>query len=329
MKYNKDISFLCMMFILMGMGCTQPTKFHERTDVLTKWNRIDDVITVSVKQSSGSIVALRAFAGISYSKDGGKTWIWGSGDRPTNCHSTQELQTWGENNFIVATQNGFFRSYDAGQTWTQTSKEWLQSAAIDNSGNIYILSEYGGIRLSSDFGSTWKNIRNDDSSAVYEATIAVDSCGDIFIGSTDVGVLRTTNEGVDWTRSNIGFTKGDSRVKIIQCIGSSVYTAISDLSGAGGLYRSTNCGESWQKISDSVNPGREMIRLSPEMLIFADVGLCYSTNDGITWKKLDAEINQYDNISPLSIVLCPDSTLLLGSDRGMYRSKMPLREFIR
>uniref|UniRef100_A0A7V2ZJ26 T9SS type A sorting domain-containing protein n=1 Tax=Ignavibacterium album TaxID=591197 RepID=A0A7V2ZJ26_9BACT len=110
--------------------------------------------------------------------------------------------------------------------------------------------------------------------------VAIGGAGNIFVGNASGYVLRSTNNGVNWTGSEVVFGAG---IKFLRQVGLKWFAATSN-----GIYRSTNFGVSWELSGlEGNNVNFIAIKSSTDTLtLFAstnDSGVFFSTDNGTTW----------------------------------------------
>lgn len=228
--------------------------------------------------------------------------------------------------WIGAAGGGVWRSTDAGKTW---ALKWRASAPL----------EIGSLAIDPTTPTTLY-------CGTGEANLSLDSYpGD--------GVYRSTNGGTTWQPWALSETTGlplrigtiavdpfDSKHVLVGGIG---FGRVSSDNDFGGLYRTTNRGTTWQRLSfisannywchsivfDPVTRGR----------IFATVtgpgtssGIYRSNNGGVTWTQLKNGLPATDRIGRTALAIAPSNHNIvyaisadLASDRadnvlGVFRS---------
>ena len=122
----------------------------------------------------------------------------------------------------------------------------------------------GGVWKSDDGGTYWQNISDGyfTSAAVGAIAVSTSDPSVIFVGmgeacprgnvSAGDGVYRSTDGGRSWTHVGLEATKHIARVRIHPTNPNVVYVAaLGDIFGDSterGVFRSTDCGESWERV---------------------------------------------------------------------------------
>ena len=273
-----------------------------------------------------------------------------------NNHHTIWVGT-GENNFqrSVNYGDGVYKSLDGGKTWKNMglkSSQHIGMIAIDprNSDVVYVAAEgplwkSGGDRglyKTTDGGKTWERIlyvdentgvnniildpRNPD--VMYATT--TQRCRRVWtkIGGGDkVAIYKSTDGGKNWRKLTNGIPsgwKGEIGLAISPVNPDVIYALIYGEKENGGFFRSTDRGESWQRMSDYRTSGQyyNEIFCDPK-----DVDKVYSvatvskyTEDGgKTWKTLGLKARHVDDHA---FWADPDNTkhLLIANDGGLYET---------
>ena len=176
---------------------------------------------------------------------------------------------------------GMYRSRDAGKTWRHaglpeagqigkirvhpTNHDLVYVAVL---GNLFGPSEARGVFRSKDGGESWEHVLS-----VSDQTGTVDLSMDpsnprvlyagmwaarrtpwtIDSGSTDGGVYKTTDGGDTWVRLEGGLPThgmmGKTAVAVSPANPDRVWALIEAADGQGGMYRSDDAGDTWQRIN--------------------------------------------------------------------------------
>jgi photosystem II stability/assembly factor-like uncharacterized protein len=146
----------------------------------------------------------------------------------------------------VGASNNFYKSTDNGVTWTSiySGLPSLEIAATLCKQRDYIfvgtgyISQGDGVYHSTNGGENWIQ-RGLSGQTVY--SLALDDNGTLFAGTKDSGIYKSNDNGLNWQQINNGlYSKNIFRVKTGP---SNLLYACSE--SDGGIYRSSNLGESW------------------------------------------------------------------------------------
>lgn len=148
--------------------------------------------------------------------------------------------------FVTVNQGVVYRSKDTGQTFdTLLLPEWGEVEGIDtNSKFLFVGTSWGAkIYRSGNCGDVWENVSPSDGSATLDL-IATDEV--LLSGTLMKGVLRSTDDGLTWTRSSDGITA----FRVFSLAASRVGFFSGTLND--GVFWSSNNGASWRNVFDKV-----------------------------------------------------------------------------
>ncbi len=146
-------------------------------------------------------------------------------------------------------------------------------------------------------------------------SITVSNSGVIYAGTSTGDVYKSTDNGANWTSSNIGAAFNIADIEIA----SNGYLFLSTTQN--GVYRSTNDGLSWQQLA--MTAGIEVrdleIKSGTIFVSSKDNGLGKSTDNGDTWAGASSSVPE-SNVGAFTIT--NNGSLLLGvkGSNGLYRS---------
>ncbi len=195
---------------------------------------------------------------------------------------------------FAATSMGVFETENAGETWAKRMDgmiEVLMVVAIDvdpNQPQTLYAGTSGGVYRSLDGATTWTKVNN---------------------GLVPPDVLQSSR------------ALGVVKIKIDRHAPRTVYTATLK-----GLYKTTNSGESWQRIGETL-PDQFFSDLildpmTPGVVFVASrAGVHKSRDSGRTWDAINEGLTNL-NIRALVISPMDPSTLYVGTNRdGLFRTK--------
>ncbi len=283
----------------------------------------------------------------------------------------------GENNHqrALGYGNGVYKSEDGGDSWTNMGlkdSRQIGMIAIDpnNSNIVYVAAEgsvWGpggdrGLYKTTDGGATWEKVLNIsentgvnnvvldpvDSQIVYATSEQRRRTGFSKIGGgPESGLHVSKDAGKTWKKITNGLPGGHvggMGIAISPVDRNYIYLIIEAQDKESGVYRSTNRGASFQKMSDHNGGGQyyNEIYADPK-----DVNTIYSVetisqvsrDGGKTWKSLG---NNNRHVDDHALWINPNNTkhFLIGSDGGVYetydggqnfifKSNLPVTQFYR
>ena len=266
----------------------------------------------------------------------------------------------GENNSqrSVGYGDGVYKSEDGGKSWKNVglkASEHIGKIVVNpKDSNVVYVAAQGplwapggdrGLYKTTDGGKTWNAVLTIDENTGVTDVVMDPRDPDTLIaasyqrrrhvftlidGGPGSGVHKTTDGGKTWKKITSGLPKeemGRIGLALAPTEPDTVYALVETAAAnkAGGTFRSTNRGESWEKRGDYV-PGGPMyyqeIFVDPkdaERLYSMDVFLKVSDDAGKTWRNLGERYKHVDNHA---IWIDPDDTdhYLVGCDGGLYQS---------
>ncbi|MGE0568239.1 MAG: PKD domain-containing protein [Bacteroidia bacterium] len=244
---------------------------------------------------------------------------------------------------------GVLKSTDGGATFTQTGLLWttdmkrrIYRLLIDpvNPNNLYVASSVG-IYKSTDAGATWNQI---STSYSYDMEFKPNDPNTIYAVGSSI-FIKSTNGGSSFTSVNLSASPNSNRLAlaVTPADNNRVYVlASAQNNGFGGLYESTNAGNSFTLKSSTPNifdwstngsgsGGQGWydidVAASPtnaNVLIAGGVNTWRSTNGGTTWSLhthwYGGGGKPYVHADLHSILFVTGNTILLGTDGGVART---------
>lgn len=202
--------------------------------------------------------------------------------------------------------------------WQQTGGPTggaVVALAANTNGDIYAGTVGAGIFRSTDNGDHWVQV-NENLSDLYIESFAVNSLGEVFVGTYD-GVSFSNNNGNSW--NHLGLANIPIFSLAINPNGD-IFAGISGHWNNGiGIYRSSDHGQSWTPLTNGLPP-REVhsIVISSQGIIFlaTNGGIYRSANNGDSWEDL-----YFPGYSAISLTVDTNDDVFAGTGRGIYRSQ--------
>ncbi len=228
------------------------------------------------------------------------------------------------NTVYTGTFNGLFSSTDNGITWIQYNffnNVPIASVIIDAHNNIYCGTGYydsgDGVFFSTDGGQNWRSLGLTGKEVL---SLAFDSKGTLYAGTQFDGLFKTSDMGQTWTQHQNGIYKKEIfRLKIDNddniFIGSEGGGSGFLSYGGGGVFKSTNRGDSFEQVGIPISSVRNIV-FSGDSLIFT------STPSGV--QKYNRITNKWKNIGlhEVEAIAITNGNLLYVATHydGLYKS---------
>ena len=263
----------------------------------------------------------------------------------------------GENNHqrALGYGDGVYKSVDGGETFTNMglkNSRQIGGIVIDprNSNVVFIACEgsaWGpggdrGLYKTNDGGKTWKKVLEISENTGVNNVVMDTSNPDIIYatseqrrrthfgkigGGPESAVYKTTDNGETWRKVMKGLPDvhiGGMGIAVSPVDPNVVYLIVEAQEDKGGFYRSSNKGESWQRMSDYTSSGQyyNEILCDPVEVdkVFSTETFTKVTFDGgKTWKNLGNN-NRHVDDHALWINPANNKHILIGGDGGIYET---------
>ncbi len=263
----------------------------------------------------------------------------------------------GENNHqrALGYGNGVYKSIDGGISWENMGlKESRQigNILIDprNSNIVFVACEgsvWGpggdrGLYKTIDGGKTWKKVLKISENTGVNNIICDPRNPDIMYASSEqrrrhaftkigggpeTAIYKSTDGGETWNKLTKGLpTKpmGGIGLAISPENPDIIYAIIESTKDASGLYRSSNCGASWEKMSDHNASGQYFNKLfcdpvQLDKIYSVETVSKVSLDGGKTWKEIGLK-NRHVDDHTMWIDSTNTAHYLIGGDGGLYES---------
>lgn len=257
--------------------------------------------------------------GVMFAGDGQYVQLYRSTDYGENWEFSANLRplvfATDSNNIVYAgTHDGLFATSDNGLNWAQNnflSNIPVSSILIDSANNIYCGTGYydngNGIFYSTDGGLNWTQL---GLAGKIVLSLAFDSQGNLYAGTKEDGLYKTTDLGQTWEQYNKGlYRKEVFRLKLNK------QDDIFIGSENEGVFRSTNKGESFEHIGLPISKVNNIV-FSGDSLIIT------STPSGV--QKYNRQTNKWTNIGLQNVeaISITHSNYLYAAtfDEGLHKS---------
>ncbi len=303
---------------------------YRSTDQGSSWTKITSgvpsVAVPDVRAAGGALYAVVSAItpNVYKSTDGGASWQpTGPGISATRVYGL----TSNRRAIFAATNGGVFKSKDAGASWQLWGKG-IAAASITRmyvSGSTIFAGAFGsksGVSRSTDFGQTWTPSTGP---IAYKIIRALWASGNTVLAAGEGGYFKSTDNGVSFTSTvPVGLPTNGTYVYAFTPVGATLLATMS----TGGVYRSTNGGDSWAPSSSGLPPDVNAFSMavSGSTVILGSRNLVYrSVDGGATWTAAGAPAPSQTFL--VYTLLYDGSTLYAGTygtggtaTQGLFRS---------
>jgi hypothetical protein len=295
---------------------------------IKEWKKAEHLVGKNLQGYGGRLYSATA-DGVEISTNGGTSWQKvGTNFR----YATVRDFAVARKGVLAASQNGVFRTLDAGVTWTKTGDFYSEDLTAGHA--VAYAESLDGVRRSTDDGLTWELANSGIGEELYHLSCVSANKDAVFAGFYDVfgfhgnshwnsgGIFRSTNSGLNWTAVNNGLSNdgfADVPMNKIEAFDDVQFALALD-----GLYRSTNNGTRWTKASLGLDVTNEMlvdlVRNGNEVIAASTRSVFRSTDAGTTWLTYkDSLQTEMENHQALLVLV--DTVILKSYDMmGQHRT---------
>lgn len=243
---------------------------------------------IGLTYTSQRVLLAASDSGVFRSTDKGETWsfILLGAEVQSIAQAPNEIL------FATTFGLGIFRSTDQGISWDKlksgVSPEYFGAVGVDSTGRIFVAAQ-DGIIYSTDSGDSWSRLPSYQDTDV-QLTVYFHPNGSIFVGAFH-GVFRSTDGGKNWSQCNEGLLNTS-----VDFITSDKFNTVFAIVRGRGLFRSRNCGDSWEQLSDAIVWG---LTTSPDGDVYVGASpwpmneIWRTSDGGDHWEKKAAVQNFY------------------------------------
>jgi photosystem II stability/assembly factor-like uncharacterized protein len=263
----------------------------------------------------------------------------------------------GENNHqrALGYGNGVYKTTDGGKSWKnmglgESRQVGMIAIHPDNTDVVFVAAEgsvWGpggdrGLYRTSDGGKSWEKVLEiSENTGVNNVIIHPKDPNIMFAtseqrrrhvftkigGGPETAVYKSNDGGKTWNKTSSGLPGGDmGGIGIaVSPVNPNVLYAIIEAEGdSGGFFRSTDCGESWTKMSDHSAQGQYYNEIYCDPLnvdkVYSMETISHVTLDaGKTWRSMG---NKERHVDDHALWIDPEDTdhFLIGGDGGVYET---------
>lgn len=248
----------------------------------------------------------RSGTGLWRTTDKGQTWnhISMAGDNPSSFYKIRFANS---NTVHAATKSGYYRSDDAGLTWTKFMSGEISDVAINSQNPEIVYCGYwdnssgnGGVYKSTNSGTNWTRLTGQIPSGNNVGRVLIS----IFAGNPEIlyvmmtndddntfkGIYKTANGGVNWANVSPNNDIVDGIGWYVSSLGVSPINPNMIFAGGLWLWKSSTGGATWSKIEFADNPNIHVDQHvvvwkqdGSEVCIGHDGGISLSSDNGVTF----------------------------------------------
>ncbi len=257
-----------------------------------EWRSIDrgisnyDIVQIAVDRvKPGRITVLatstdRFRSRVLTSTDYGKSWTnIGSPDQDL-YFSLLRVDSTDPNCVYLCTSNAFWRSTDGGKSWTDlsagTAGMFLFDLFVDPQTSGLLITSDLGIFKSTDRGASW--VQWSDLSLGLLTPVN----GSTMLGGSSKGLYKSIDAGKSWEKildAVVGALAVDPEAS------ETVY--VTNLDSTAPIFRTTDGGQTWHRISLGIGDGANSLAVSHNMVVVGSEwsGVSVSWDAGATWHR--------------------------------------------
>lgn len=232
---------------------------------------------------------------------------WNPCTRDSSYNGVSSIVQNAAGTIFLGTTQGVYKSTNNGTVWSHKTTGVVNSLQIDEDGNLFAATLYGGVYLSTDNGETWQ-ATNVGLTTLGINAVLVGSNGIIIAGTSNRGVFSSFDHGTHWIQTGVT----NSIVDVLLCAGKFTF-AVSSGPRSIGLFRTSDLGNQWTQITPDYQGGFSCMAKNDSNTLFAGWGpyIMRSADFGLTWTNLFGTLGEGAFLT--SIVVHPSGAIICGA----------------
>jgi photosystem II stability/assembly factor-like uncharacterized protein len=323
----RHLCFLILAFLsLVSSGC----------------GRSDAIVVIALHPKNPDILYVATNDYIYKSRDGGRTWENLSHNMSHSRVISMAIDPAYPATVYAGTKgDAVYKSYDGGQRWVSL-RAGLDDVTISSVVNQFVFDPADNNRLfvattmgvfeSKNGGEQWQKRMDGMKEVLMVVTLAMDPVQpDILYAGTSGGVYKSVNQAGRWEKINNGLVSPkeltSSRALGVTVMGVDPFSSDTVYAATlSGLYKSTNGGQSWERIAlslpDQMISAMVLDRTTAGTVYVASrEGVYKSVDGGGTWHAINKGLATL-NIRSLAQSPTDPRVLYVGTNgSGLYRSR--------
>ena len=234
-----------------------------------------------------------------------------------------------DTNVIAGTFNGIFLSSNNGKNWNCVDSGGIACFTVSDS-LIYAGYKYSGynsisIKTSKDNGQNWQTLNCNPPDVSYITQCLGVNNSYLFLGG--YGLYRLPLDSVNWKKLETDLPS--TQFRSLWASDSVILAGTFD----NGLYRSTDNGESWNKVlnmEESICPINDIVSNNDTICVATGQGSYISFNAGTNWKNISKNLidrhpysSRYNQSLSTSCIVNKDGNIFVGTfEDGVWQSSL-------
>lgn len=246
--------------------------------------------------NTATVYAATFGGGVFKSTNGGATWAalnTGLSGAQANLNVNALIADSAGNIYAGTNGGGVFRLPQGSSTWTSLGtglgNPFVNTLVFGTNGNLYAGTNGGVFSLAA---SVWTGATTGITNSVVQELVSDSAnAGTLYAGTAGGGVFKTVNGGTSWVAVNAGLGNLDVKGLVLDRNAASpfqgnLYAAVvGDSPFDGGIFRSTNGGQSWLLADFGV------LNFSFRALALDPIGNAYAATEAGVFKSLDGGVS--------------------------------------